>query len=159
MPGDVRLRRALGVPNQDYAGLVKRRAPETFKAGELVDAAGKSVGAHEGHQHFTIGQRKGVGVALGYPIYVVNIDSASNRVTVGDRAALLKSRLRARQINLLSSRAIGAQNLNCTAKIRYNSAPQAATLSVVGDDEIEVTFDQPQPAITPGQAVVCFAPD
>jgi tRNA-specific 2-thiouridylase len=144
------------VPNQDYAGLVKRRAPQSFKEGELVDASGKTVGTHGGHQHFTIGQRKGVGVALGYPIYVVDIDSQKNRVTIGDKSSLLKSRLTARQVNLLSSRAVGARNLKCTAKIRYNSPPQAASLNVVGNDLIEVVFDEPQSAITPGQAVVCF---
>ena len=73
------------VPNQDYAGLVERRTPGAFRAGEFVDAAGEVVGTHDGHQHFTIGQRKGLGVALGYPIYVVDIDPASNRVTVGEQ--------------------------------------------------------------------------
>src|SRR5262245_33279836 len=77
------------VPNQDYAGLVQRRSPETFREGELVNTSGKTIGTHAGHQHFTIGQRKGVGVALGYPIYVVDIDPASNRVTVGEKEALL----------------------------------------------------------------------
>src|SRR2546423_5330887 len=67
------------VPNQDYAGLVQRRSPETFHAGDLVDVEGKPIGTHTGHQHFTIGQRKGVGVALGYPIYVVDIDADTNR--------------------------------------------------------------------------------
>src|SRR3954470_10327887 len=60
------------VPNQDYAGLVQRRSPDTFREGELVNQRGETIGTHAGHQHFTIGQRKGVGVALGYPIYVVN---------------------------------------------------------------------------------------
>jgi len=147
------------VPNQDYAGLVKRRSPENFREGELVDSAGKVVGSHEGHQQFTIGQRKGVGVAFGYPIYVVDIDPASNRVTIGERSALMKTKLRAKQINLLSSRARDAHDLKCVAKIRYNSPPASASLNVVGDDEIEVTFDEPQTAITAGQAVVCFDGD
>src|SRR3954466_8465174 len=86
------------VPNQDYAGLVKRRAPESFREGELVDTTGKAVGKHEGHQHFTIGQRKGVGVAFGYPVYVVDIDSEQNRVTVGNKEELLRSSLVANQI-------------------------------------------------------------
>ncbi|HRK29455.1 MAG TPA: tRNA 2-thiouridine(34) synthase MnmA, partial [Tepidisphaeraceae bacterium] len=147
------------VPNQDYAGLMRRRSPHAFKAGELVTAEGTVVGTHEGHQQFTIGQRKGVGVAFGYPIYVVDIDSENNRVTVGEKAALMKRTLRARQTNLLSTRARGAENLRCVAKIRYNSPPQDARLSVIGDDEIEVAFDAPQAAITPGQAVVCFDGD
>src|SRR4051812_1966816 len=76
------------VPNQDYAGLVKRRTPEAVREGQLVTTDGKVIGQHPGHQHFTIGQRKGVGVALGYPIYVVNVDAQTNQVTIGDKSAL-----------------------------------------------------------------------
>jgi len=146
------------VPNQDYAALVQRRSPESFSRGELVSASGETIGSHEGHQHFTIGQRKGVGVALGYPIYVVDIDPASNRVTVGDKEQLRKSGLVARQINLHSGRigAAGATGLRCEAKIRYNHQPQAATVTLIGEDEIRVRFDEPQSAITPGQAVVVY---
>jgi tRNA-specific 2-thiouridylase len=147
------------VPNQDYAGLVKRRSPETFHEGALVDTAGKSLGTHAGHQHFTIGQRKGVGVALGYPIYVVDIDPNSNRVTMGDKASLLKKSLVARQINILSERLKTARDLTCTAKIRYNHSPQPARVTRSADDEFTITFDEAQSAITPGQAVVLYDGD
>jgi len=161
------------VPNQDYAGLVKRRSPDTFRPGEFVTADGKTVGAHEGHQHFTIGQRKGVGVAFGYPIYVVDIDTQQNRVVLGDKDALLKSTLVAHQINILSDRlrlapspgapgegrGEGSAGIPCTAKIRYNHQPQPARAFLTAPDELRVTFDQPQSAITPGQAVVLFDGD
>lgn len=147
------------VPNQDYADLVRRRSPESFAPGEVVDPQGKVIGRHEGHQHFTIGQRKGVGVALGYPVYVVDIDPATNRVTLGPKEALLHQTLVATQINLLTDRARSARDLPCTAKIRYNHAPQPARLTVAGPDEITVRFDQPQSAITPGQAVVLYDGD
>jgi tRNA-specific 2-thiouridylase len=147
------------VPNQDYAGLVKRRSPETFHEGELVDPSGKTIGTHPGHQHFTIGQRKGVGVALGYPIYVVDIDAESNRVTMGEKDALLKKSLLAKQINILSERLRNAIDLPCSAKIRYNHSPQPAKVTVTGADELRVTFDEPQTAITPGQAVVLYDND
>lgn len=147
------------VPNQDYAGLVQRRSPETFHKGELVDSTGKRIGEHAGHQHFTIGQRKGIGVALGYPIYVADIDPATNRVTIGDKNSLLKSSLIARQINLLSERARAAADLPCTAKIRYNHSPQPARFTITGEDEFHVIFDQPQSAITPGQAIVLYDGD
>jgi tRNA-uridine 2-sulfurtransferase len=147
------------VPNQDYAGLVRRRSPETFKPGRLVNAAGETVGSHEGHQQFTIGQRKGVGVAFGYPIYVVDIDASSNTVTLGEKDSLLRSSLVARQINILNSRLKDALNLPCQAKIRYNHTPQPARVSVRGEDELSVTFDEPQSAITPGQAVVLYDGD
>lgn len=147
------------VPNQDYAGLVKRRSPETFHAGQLVTADGQVVGTHEGHQHFTIGQRRGVGLAFGYPIYVVDIDAASNTVMLGEKEALFKTSLIARQINVLSSRLNGAVNLKCSAKIRYNNLPQSAGVTMTGADEFIVTFDEPQSAITPGQAVVLYDGD
>jgi tRNA-specific 2-thiouridylase len=149
------------VPNQDYAGLVHRRSPESFRAGELVTSGGDVVGTHEGHQHFTIGQRKGVGVAFGRPMYVVEIDPQANRVTVGDKEQLLRRSLIADQINLLSSRLVpGAPPTPCTAKIRYNHSPQAATASVSVDGRtLHVRFDEPQSAVTPGQAVVLYDGD
>ena len=147
------------VPNQDYAGLVKRRTPETFREGQLVTTDGVRVGKHEGHQHFTIGQRKGVGVAFGYPIYVVDIDPATNMVMLGQKEALMKTSLVARQINILSSRLKDAVGLKCSAKIRYNHQPQPARVTISGGDEFIVTFDEPLAAITPGQAVVLYDGD
>jgi tRNA-specific 2-thiouridylase len=147
------------VPNQDYAGLVRRRSPETFAPGNLLTTEGKIVGSHEGHQHFTIGQRKGVGVAFGYPIYVVDIDAEHNTVTLGQREELLKTSLVARQINVLSSRLQDAMNVKCQAKIRYNHSPQPGQVTMSGPDELTVTFDEPQSAITPGQAVVLYDGD
>src|SRR5262245_56406070 len=128
------------VPNQDYAGLVQRRTPEQFREGDLVTTEGKVVGRHEGHQHFTIGQRRGTGVALGYPIYVVDIDAGSNRVTVGDKSALAREGLIARQTNFLSSRPHQAGSMQCQAKIRYNHTPVPATLKITGEDEFELRF-------------------
>jgi len=147
------------VPNQDYAALVRRRSPETFRDGEVVTTAGQVVGTHAGHQHFTIGQRKGVGVAMGLPVYVVDIDARENRVTLGEKCELLKRKLVANQINILSPRLRGARELPCQAKIRYNHAPQHAHASITGQDELTVEFVEPQSAITPGQAVVLYDDD
>ena len=148
------------VPNQDYAGLVQRRTPDAFSAGELVDPQGRVLGEHAGHQHFTIGQRRGVGVALGYPIYVVDIDAENNRVTLGEREALLKSDLVANQVNVLSDRLrLGGECVRCSAKIRYNHPPQPAMAMRSGEDELTVRFDEPQSAVTPGQAVVLYDGD
>src|SRR5207248_1715309 len=93
------------VPNQEYAALVRRKTPEKFSEGELVTPDGKVVGRHEGHQNFTIGQRRGVGVAFGHPIYVVDIDANTNKVVLGEKEQLQKCKLIARQINLLSGEA------------------------------------------------------
>lgn len=144
------------VPNQDYAALVKRRSPEAFQEGEVVSTEGERVGTHAGHQHFTIGQRKGVGVALGYPVYVVDIDPATNRVTLGEKTSLMKPALVARQTNWLSGRVRAGEVVRCSAKIRYNHVPRPATLQMSREDEVVVRFDEPQSAITPGQAVVCY---
>jgi tRNA-specific 2-thiouridylase len=149
------------VPNNDYAALVRRRTPEAFRTGEFVTVGGQRVGQHEGHQHFTIGQRKGLGVAMGYPIYVVEIDPKSNRVVVGDKEALNKTALVARQINVLHE-SLGSptgEPVRCRAKIRYNHDPQPATARRTAADELTVHFDAPQSAITPGQAVVLFDGD
>jgi len=144
------------VPDGDYAALVHRRSPEAFHQGQIFDTEGRVVGTHEGHQHFTIGQRRGVGLALGYPVYVVDIDAAENRVVVGPRSELLKSTLTARQINWLGEELAVGGSARCSAKIRYNHAPQPALVSRSGEDEIAVKFDEPQSAITPGQAVVLY---
>jgi tRNA-uridine 2-sulfurtransferase len=147
------------VPDQDYAALVKRRSPDSMRSGELVTAAGAVVGQHDGHQHFTIGQRKGVGVAFGRPIYVVDINSSTNRVTVGDKKELARSALIARDVNWLSARPNPIeQPMRCFVKIRYNHDPQPAS-ATVRDGEMIVQFDHPQTAITPGQAVVLYDDD
>jgi tRNA-specific 2-thiouridylase len=147
------------VPDNDYARLVKKKAPEAVRAGEFVDTAGNVVGRHEGHQHFTIGQRKGVGLAFGHPIYVTGIDPQTNRVTVGEKDSLLHRTLRAREVNWLTGPGypVGPQEATrVRAKIRYNSPPVAATALMTGADELTVRFDAPVLAITPGQAVVCY---
>jgi tRNA-specific 2-thiouridylase len=147
------------VPNQDYAGLVKRRAPDAFREGQLVSTSGEIISTHTGHQHFTIGQRKGLGIARGVPLYVLDIDAQTNRVTVGEKDALLKRSLVATQINVLSPRLANAADLPCLAKIRYNHQPQPATVTRSGEDELRARFDEPQSAITPGQAVVLYDGD
>lgn len=148
------------VPNQDYAGLVQRRSPESFRDGDVVDTDGQVIGSHAGHQHFTIGQRKGVGVALGYPIYVVDIDVPNNRVTMGAREALLRSSLTALEANWISDRVAEAGGtMRCAAKIRYNHQPQPAVVEITAPGEFYVRFDEPQSAITPGQAVVLYDGD
>ncbi len=147
------------VPNQDYAGLVRRRTPQRFREGQFVTTAGKVVGQHEGHQQFTIGQRKGLGVALGYPVYVVDIDPAANRVTLGGSESLVHRSLVAGQLNLHDERLGAGETVSCTAKIRYGHLPQPATATLRGADELFVRFEQPQSAITPGQAVVLYDGD
>lgn len=151
------------VPDNDYAGVVRRHSPGNMRAGPVVDSAGNVIGEHAGHQHYTIGQRRGIGVALGHPIYVVHKDPETNTVTVGEKHELYASGCLARDVNWIERHAgteaqgHDADWIACTAKIRYNAEPVAARVRIVDDaDQIEVRFDAPQFAVAPGQAVVCY---
>jgi tRNA-specific 2-thiouridylase len=142
------------VPDHNYFQLVARCSPESVKPGEFVGPDGKVVGEHPGHQRFTIGQRKGVGVALGYPIYVTAIDSENNRVHLGPAEELLSRQLLAREVNWLDDEP--PHQRRCTAKVRYNSPPTPAVVTITAEGDLHVEFDEPVAAITPGQAVVCY---
>jgi len=146
------------VPDDDYAGLVERRSDGGFEAGSIIDRDGKTIGTHEGHQHFTIGQRRGVGVALGYPIYVVEKNATDNTVTVGSRDDLLAGGCVAAETNWLCEPEPDTWT-PCGAQIRYNAEPVPARVRSTARDRLEVRFDEPQFAVAPGQAVVCYEGD
>jgi tRNA-specific 2-thiouridylase len=134
--------------------------PET--AGELVAAGGEVIGQHAGIHNFTVGQHKGLGVAGrsedGAPFYVLNIDPASHRVTVGADAEVVSRTLRARQLNWISVAELTGP-MRVRVKIRHRHEPARATLVPVADDEVLATFDEAQRAVTPGQAAVFFDGD
>ncbi len=142
------------VPDQDYAALVARRSPERVRAGTILDEGGREIGTHGGHQHFTIGQRRGVPVALGRPVHVIDKDPRTNTITVGPRERLLRSRCSARDANWLIEPP--ADWIPCTAKVRSNAPPAPARVRSTGEGTLEVIFDEPVEAIAPGQAVVCY---
>ncbi|MCE9591332.1 MAG: tRNA 2-thiouridine(34) synthase MnmA [Planctomycetes bacterium] len=146
------------VPDNDYAGLVRRRTPGKVAAGDIVDAAGAVVGRHDGHQNYTIGQRRGLGVSASLPLYVLGRNADANTVTVGGREDLFASALTADQTNWLVDPPTDAPR-RCLAKIRYNSEPVPATAIALPGGRVEVRFDEPISAITPGQAVVCYDGD
>jgi tRNA-specific 2-thiouridylase len=128
--------------------------------GELVTTDGTVVGEHEGIEGFTVGQRKGLGVTLGDRKFVVRIEPETHRVVIGDRTELDCYELRARDVNWLDRTceiAVGEQR--CCAQIRYNAGAQPATLTVLPDQCLHIRFDEPQFAVTPGQAVVCYDAD
>jgi len=130
--------------------------PET--AGELVASSGEVIGRHEGIFGFTVGQRKGLGVASPSPLYVLQVDPASRRVTVGADAELLTHELRARRLNWISiARLEGPMRVR--VKIRHRHEPAWATLEPAGEDEVTAIFDEPQRAVTPGQAAVFYDGD
>lgn len=133
----------------------QRRARDT--SGEIVTTAGQVVGKHAGIEGFTVGQRKGLGVALGEPQFVVRIDPELDRVVIGSRSELARRSLTADRTNWLVDPPAG--EFRCEAKIRYNSPPAAATARILEGDQLAVDFDEPRFGVAPGQAVVCYRDD
>jgi tRNA-specific 2-thiouridylase len=141
------------VPDRDYAAVVRERRPEAFEPGPVVDQDGQTVGTHDGVPQYTVGQRRGLGIAMGLPIYVTGLDADSNTVTVGPKAALQARSLVADRPNWLVPESERPQRV--TAKIRYHHVPAPAVITTEGE-RLMVEFDDPQQAITPGQAVVFY---
>lgn len=143
------------VPDNDYRSFLRNRSGESFEGGEFVDTEGKALGKHDGHQNFTIGQRRGLGVTGELPLYVIDKNATSNTVTLGVESETYAKGLTATQCNwLIDDRP--TQPTPVRAKIRSNSPPVDATVNWVDDDQIEVRFDEPQKAVSPGQAVACY---
>jgi tRNA-specific 2-thiouridylase len=151
------------VPDDDYASFVARRAPGVDVAGTIVDEQGRTVGTHEGIHRFTVGQRKGLrlsGSPDGQPRYVVALRPVDQQVVVGPRSALERTTLTASGVNWIVERPNGP--IRATVQIRHRHRPAPAAVRALGDDEgarAEVIFDEPQVAITPGQAVVFYDGD
>lgn len=146
------------VPDNDYFALIRRRAGDTVRPGSVVDRSGNVLGSHDGHQRFTIGQRRGLGLSLGTPTYVVDKDPDTNTVTVGSKRDLAATGLLADQTNWLITPP-EREPMPCTVKIRYNSDPVPALVQATGQDRLRVWFDQPLDAVSPGQAAVCYTGD
>ena len=142
------------VPDDDYAGLIERRRPGSCEPGQIRDTDGRVLGRHAGHQRFTVGQRRGLGVAMGHPIYVVEKDPQTNTVTVGERERLLSAGCEADQLNGFEDPL--KRPHPCTVQIRYNARPVPGRIRRSGPDTLEVLFERPQTAVAPGQAVVCY---
>ena len=126
--------------------------------GELVSASGKLLGEHQGIHGFTVGQRKGLGLSAPEPLYVLKIHPDSHRVEVGPDAALYSRELHADQVNWVSI-ATPQETIRTTVKIRHRHEPAPGTLRVISENQVEVIFDEPQRAITPGQSAVFYQGD
>ena len=153
------------VPNGDYAGFIDSYFKEQGIApaetqGEIVTADGRVVGEHAGVHHFTVGQRRGLGVAAAEPLYVIATEPAAKRVVVGRNDDLLRSSMGVKDVNWISIAAPTAP-LRAEVKIRNKHAAATATLQPVSSDgsRIEVRFDEPQRAVTPGQGAVLYSGD
>lgn len=146
------------VPDGDYAAFIRRFAGMDVPYGNFVDTEGKVLGEHKGIINYTVGQRKHLGISLGKPAYVVSKDVASNTVTLGDEKDLYTKSLIADDFNLISVSEI-TEPMRVTAKTRYSQKEQLATVSYLGNGEYKVEFDEPQRAVTSGQAVVLYDGD
>ncbi len=146
------------VPGRDYRRFIERRLGKRRDSGSIVDTRGRKLGTHNGVSSFTIGQRKGLGLALGYPLYVVDIDRTTNQVTVGSEEETLKDRCLASGVNWIGLESL-SEPRRVKAKIRYNHPGADAVVNSAGKNRVTVRFEVPQKAITPGQAVVFYEGD
>jgi len=152
------------VPDGDYAGFLDRyltaenHTEQIPAQGELVDSQGRVVGRHDGIHRFTVGQRRGIGIAAERPLYVISIDAPGNKVVVGSADELLSEEFTAAGVNWI---AFDEPNIPTRAEVRVRYRHEAATATIVplAAQRARVTFDEPQRAITPGQATVFYRGD
>ena len=130
----------------------------TPKKGDIVDAAGKVLGQHDGVHHYTIGQRKGIGIAAAEPLYVIGLDAAMNRVIVGDRTSATQPECTVQRVNWVSITEPSAP-IRAEVQVRYRSHPVPVTVIPLENSRVKLVFDEPQFSITPGQAAVWYDGD
>lgn len=143
------------VPDKDYAGFIEQETGEKEQAGNFVSTSGEVLGQHKGIGHYTIGQRKGLGIAFGEPMFVVEIRPQSNEVVLGKGDEVFTNHLTANMVNYMAVDhfEVGQEVI---AKIRYNDRGAKAKIAAVGEDFFELEFPEPVRAVTPGQAVVLY---
>ena len=143
------------VENGKYADFIEAYTGKSFPAGNITNTEGKILGTHRGLIRYTLGQRRGVGVACNFPVYVSAKDSATNTLVIGEEASLYSTSLNVRGINLIACENLyAAQRL--TVKTRYLQKEQWANVQQIEADKIAIVFEEPQRAITPGQAAVFY---
>ncbi|WP_251389473.1 tRNA 2-thiouridine(34) synthase MnmA [Mediterraneibacter agrestimuris] len=146
------------VPDGDYASYIEIKTGEKMPEGNFVTLEGKVLGQHKGIIHYTVGQRKGLGLALGYPAFVLAIRPETNEVVIGTHAESMAESLRANQLNFMAVEDL-TESMHVFVKIRYNHKGVWGTIEKTGEDELVCMFDEPQRAVTPGQAVVFYKDD
>ena len=146
------------VPDDDYVRFLRGRIPEAFIPGPIVDRAGRTIGRHTGILNFTIGQRKGMGIAAPRPLYVIAVEPATNTIIAGPNEALFRTRLRVLDVNWIAVPGLSGP-LRAAVKVRYRHAEAAAMLYPEEGGGVIVEFEKPQRAVTPGQAAVFYDGD
>jgi tRNA-specific 2-thiouridylase len=143
------------VPDGDYAGFIRGYSSLVFPKGNFIDASGKILGEHQGIIGYTVGQRKGLGIALGRPMFVTNKDISSNTVTLGDEPELFYKRVEVRNVNFIPFDGLSS-DMRVGAKLRYRHAEQNAVIHPTGEKSVIIEFEKPQRAPSPGQAAVFY---
>ena len=146
------------VPDGDYARFIEEYTGKTYPCGDFVDENGNVLGEHKGIIRYTVGQRKGLGLALPHPMYVKEKNLAENKVVLCDNDALFSKELFAEDLNLISVEAL-TEPTRVNARVRYNQKEQPATVYPAGENTVRVVFDEPQRAVAKGQAVVLYQGD
>lgn len=146
------------IPDNDYAGYIERESGKTFPKGNFVDLEGNILGTHKGIIHYTIGQRKGLGLSMGSPVFVVDIRPETNEVVIGSNLDTFHDSLYAGKVNLMSVDALEGER-EVVAKIRYSHKGAPCRIRMVDEDTVLCKFKEPVRAITPGQAVVFYDGD
>ncbi len=146
------------VPDGDYAGFITANSDAVIKEGDFLNTQGEKIGTHRGVIHYTIGQRKGLGIALGKPAYVTDKNAVENTVTIGDKEDLYKSEIFVTDLNWISGDKL-TEEIHVTAKTRYSQNEAEATVIPVGEDVARVVFAEPQRAPAKGQAAVFYNGD
>ena len=146
------------VPDGDYARVIELRTGLVPPPGDFVDCAGRVLGRHRGILHYTVGQRRGLGLSFDQPWYVVRIDAAANTVTLGPKEALFSRTALVESFHWISGRTPAAP-IRCAVKIRYRHSEQPCLLTPLEDGRVRLDFDTPQRAVTPGQSAVAYDGD
>ena len=144
------------IPDDDYKAFLTDRFPEGFRDGDFLDTEGNPLGRHKGLPFYTIGQRRGIGIAFGSPKYVVRLDAENNAVVIGDKEDLMTRTFRVKNANLVDR---PEEAFSCTVKIRYLSDPVPAEVRPLGEGRCEVILEEPQKSVTPGQYAVFYRGD
>lgn len=147
------------VPNGRYADIIEKLRPGAMKPGDIVDLDGKVRGRHDGVGHFTVGQRRGLGIASDRPLYVVRLEPEEARVVVGPVEALRRESVYVGQVNWLGDRPLPADGVRLAAKIRSTHSPVPVAVYPENGNQARVLFDQPQAGVAPGQACVFYDGD
>jgi tRNA-uridine 2-sulfurtransferase len=145
------------IPDDDYRSFLKNKRPEleSLKGGDFVDLQGEKLGEHEGYPFYTIGQRKGLKIALGKPMYVLKIDVSSNKVTLGEEQEMSNNKMLVGRINWIKYPGL-TNKLDVMVKVRYRSSSSPAMIRQIESDLVEVEFKEPVKSVTPGQSAVFY---